>query len=156
MTAQWKFSGNFRCILEKYLLSPCNIQNFLQFSVINYCEKLFFEENYLEIYFDNFAKFSMQLRKFSMHVIHYYMQSKMSCGYNLFISRTFSFCLDNWIPFFCLYFNEFFISGNFLLSSKYMTFQRFFNRILVSSLKIDEKESFSCPNKRTSSLLIRI
>ena len=48
---------------------------------MSFCKILFDSKNQLNLknYFGSFTKFSMQLKKFSLHVIHFNMQSKIGC-----------------------------------------------------------------------------
>ena len=48
----------------------------LQVFVIKFCKSLFFKKMKLKIYFRIFIKVSVQLKIFSMHVIHFFLQSE--------------------------------------------------------------------------------
>ena len=48
----------------------------MQNSVVNFRKKSFFKKKQLKIYPGIFTNFSMQNRKFSVHVFHYHMQSE--------------------------------------------------------------------------------
>ena len=76
-TAAWKFLENFSMHFAKNLHFLFNIHNFASFCY-QFLQKFIFQKKIkLKIYFGIFTKFSMQLRKFSMHFIHYYMQSEI-------------------------------------------------------------------------------
>ena len=64
------FRKFFDALCKKFMHFLCNIQIFLQISVITR-KILFLKTNQLKIYFGIFTKYSMQLGKFSMHDTHY-------------------------------------------------------------------------------------
>ena len=67
--ACWKSSEKVRCVLLKiYVFSEQHIQLF-KFLFITFCKILIFQQNRLKICFGIFTKISLQLRKFSMHIV---------------------------------------------------------------------------------------
>ena len=74
MTALLVFR-KLKCILRKLhcAFSMQHTKNFASFC--HHClKKIYFQENHLSIYINNFTKNSIQLEKFSIYIIHYYMQ----------------------------------------------------------------------------------
>ena len=76
LTAAWKFLENFSMHFAKKLcIFLWKIQqNFASFCY-QFLQNFILQNNQLKIYFGIFTKFFMQLRKLSMHIILYYMQS---------------------------------------------------------------------------------
>ena len=89
MTAAWKFFGKFfDAFCKKIMNFLSNIQRFLQVSVITFWKNLVFKKS-IEDLFRCSYKIFLQLRKFSIQVVHCYVESKIELSYNLFNSRTF-------------------------------------------------------------------
>ena len=128
---------------KKSMHFPCNIQHFAslgyQFLHVAF---FIFQKNHLKIYFGILTKFPMQLRKFSMLVVHCCMQSE----------------IELWLYF--IHFKDFFIMtsrnshlGQFSFIMWNMVLQRIFSRIFVISFKYGSKNNLNCTRERSNSIL---
>ena len=92
-----EFSRDFQMVLaEKSVNFFRNIENVLQVSVIHFCQALFFNKINGIFFFGSFTKLLMKPINFWVQVFHYYMQSKICCGYNLLNSRIFCHDCRTW------------------------------------------------------------